>query len=145
MHKYDVLFCHCGTLQLMPSEYYDWLEEKYQTRRVIRVCQHCGATYQVWLTEYDDGFAVNSCNITDTIIDENDKYETRYIFSTGIRVPMTSGNEAAYHNGNYWTDESGNTVVDTNRLIQKVRDEDKLKSIAAYVSGINWKGTPYEH
>ena len=26
--KYDVWFCHCGTIQLMPTEYCDWLAER---------------------------------------------------------------------------------------------------------------------
>ena len=49
--RYDAWFCDCGVIQLMDYQLYDWMQEKPDKRRVVRVCQHCGATRVIWLSD----------------------------------------------------------------------------------------------
>lgn len=145
MNKYDVRFCRCGTIHVMPVSYYDWIESDYKNRSVYRVCQHCGRTTRTWLSEYDDGFCINSCDENDFELSKENKDDFKVIFSTGIRVPLKSGNYATYYSsGNCWFDDDKKSDVDTKRLIHEVKDEEILKSISGYVTGIDWSDTPYE-
>lgn len=145
MNKYDVRFCSCGTIHVMPVSYYDWMENDYKNRSVYRVCQRCGRTIRTWLSEYDDGFCVNSCEMNDFELSKENKDDFKVIFSKGIRVPLKTGNYATYHScGNAWFDEDKKSDVDTKRLIHEVKDEEILKSISGYVTGIDWSDTPYE-
>ena len=168
--KYDCWFCECGRIQILDSEMFNWLEEKYEKRYIVQVCTHCGKTRQMWLTEYlDEGFAINSFSVNpngsrteiDTSKDDN---EYRFIFDNGIMVPMMHGKYADLHLGNTYVDaeyiikELDTTSIDealkkdplcctvnTERLIREVKDPDILKSISGYMVGISWKGTEYEH
>lgn len=140
--KYDVWFCHCGTIQLMPSEYYDWLAEDSANRYIIRVCQHCGATQRVWLEEDEEGYSICASDVEDFEISSEDA-NCKVIFSKGIRVPMKSGEYAEYYRFGVWSDSKENGEVDTIRLIQEVNDEETLRSISSYLSGIDWDDTPY--
>ena len=143
--KYDVWFCRCGTIQLMPKEYYKWLEEDYVNRSILRVCQCCGTVRRVWLSEYENGFCVNSTSEEDFELSPEEQSNVRVIFSKGIRVPLKGGLYATrFSPAVVWFDETGKGSVDTNRLIREVEDEDKLSSIAAYAAGIDWRGTPYD-
>ena len=47
MHKYDVWFCHCGRIHVMPNEYYEWLQEDYKNRFILRICQNCGNSWKI--------------------------------------------------------------------------------------------------
>lgn len=145
MQKYDVWFCRCGTIQLMPNEYYDWLQEDYRNRYIIRVCQNCGATRKIWLEEYEDGFCICGTDANDFELTPDEIKNCRIIFNQGIRVPIEGGTYADYHVSNMWLDNEGHKNVDTKRLIHIVKDEETLRSIAAYVSGIDWTGTPYDY
>ena len=144
MNKYDVRFCRCGTIHVMPVSYYDWMESDYKNRSVYRVCQHCGKTIRTWLSEYDDGFCINSFEENDFELSKEDKDDFKVIFSTGIRVPLKSGNYATYQSSGVWFDDDQKSDVDTKRLIREVKDEEILKSISGYVTGIDWSDTPYE-
>lgn len=146
--KYDVWFCRCGTIQLMPEEYYGWLQEDYANRSIIRVCQNCGRVQRVWLSEWEDGFAVNASDIED--VELTPASNCRILMYKGIRVPMKSGEYATSHFNTYWFDDNGSRDVDAEHLIRVIRKsypdtyDDVLRSIAGYVSGINWNGTPYQ-
>lgn len=146
MKEYDVKFCSCGTIHLMPMEYYDWLQEDYTSRYVLRICQRCGSVIKVWL---DEGFESNSFNINSTSINEDseitpeDLQNCRVLLSRGHRVPLVNGNHATYHVDQSWFDGFYRRDVDTKRLIREVKDPEKLRSIAGYASGIDWSGTDY--
>lgn len=144
MKRYDVIFCSCGTIQTMPTEYYDWLEEDYKNRFILRVCQRCGKVVKVWLSEYEDGFAINATSVENFELTDEAKGNFRILFNKGIQVPLKNGEYADYHTAGVWFSEQGKSEVDTDRLIKEVKDPDILRSIAGYVSGINWKGTSYE-
>ena len=163
MKKYDCWFCDCGRIQVMPNEYYDWMAEDYQHRRVIRVCQHCGATRIMWLdTYFDEGFAVNSADFRNEEINTNGDIEYRIIFNDGVKVPMMCGGYADAHYGNTYVNweyierefgitylpeaerkDPNCTKVNVNRLI-KENDPEIIKSISGYLVGIDWSGTEYE-
>lgn len=161
--RYDCWFCNCGRIQPMDWGFFDWMAENPDTRRLIRVCQNCGATRMQWLDEYDGGQAICGTDLSDKIIDTTDDNEYQIIFDHGIRVPLKCGVDAeAYlantyinfdylreHVGTTWVAEAekiepGCCTVDAERLIRDVKDEDLIKSIAGYVSGIDWTGTKYE-
>lgn len=144
MHKYDVWFCHCGTIQVMPMEYYDWLQKDYKHRCIYRVCQNCGKVMKVWLDEYDDSFSINACNVDNFEVSEKDLNNCRIIFNEGYRVPMVDGSYAEYHMNGQFYNSVLEKRVDTEELIREVKDKEILESIASYVSGINWKNTEYE-
>lgn len=146
---YDVWFCHCGRIQLMEYEQFNWLREDFANRFIIRICQHCGTAQRVWLSEYDDGFAVNSTSLEDIILNPADLMNCRIIMDKGIQVPVITDNADLFpwadaHISTSWWHNNQTATVDTARLIRDVKDEDKLRSIAGYVSGIDWSGTPYE-
>lgn len=169
--KYDCWFCDCGRIHTMNYSEYDWLSEKHEKRALIRVCQNCGATRMIWLSEYYDeftdnmGFCINGSDVEDgTILSTNgNNDEYRIFFSRGIKIPMKSGGYAnwkfnhGYVNSDYLKDTLGTTyiptalqkdplctTVDTERLIREVNDDDILQSISGYLVGIDWKGTKYE-
>lgn len=160
--RYDAWFCDCGVIQLMDYQLYDWMQEKPDKRRVVRVCQHCGATRVIWLSEYEDGYAINGADFYNHILSPSEDYEYHIIFDRGIEVPLKCGFYADSYRANryvswhYVESEYGGDLataeksdpdcctVDVKRLIKEVNDEDKIQSIAGYVSGINWSGTKYK-
>lgn len=125
--------------------------------------------------EYNDkpAFDVNGTdymNYDSLDIMEDPDIQRRYYFRVGIRVPIVEGGYADYLWSKLWcnTDYVNHkyhttdlqwikenhpecTTVDTERLIENIKKEypyeadDILKCISRYISGINWKGTPYEH
>ena len=163
MKKYDCWFCDCGRIQLMPTDYYDWMAEDHEHRRVIRVCQHCGATRVIWLDPYmDEGFAVNGADFINEEICTNGDIEYRIILNDGVRVPMMIGGYADSYYGNVYVNweytekdlgttylpeaqakDPNCTKVDVNRMIRE-NEPDVIKSISGYLSGIDWSGTEYE-
>lgn len=143
MHKYDVWFCNCGVVQVMPMEYLDWLQKDYKNRCIYRVCQNCGNVLKVWLDEYDDSYSVNACAVNNFEISEVDLNNCRIIFNHGYKVPMVDGSYAKHHIAGMFIYD-GETKVDTERFIREVKNKEILESIASYVSGINWKNTEYE-
>ena len=163
MKKYDCWFCDCGRIQLMPQDYISWMAEDYLHRKVIRVCQHCGATRVMWLDTYmDEGFALNSADFTNEEICTNGDIEYRIILNEGVRVPMKSGGYAdafqgnMYMNWEYLEKSLGTTYlseakekdpncikVDVQRMIRE-NEPEIIKSISGYVVGIDWSGTEYE-
>ena len=146
MKKYDVWFCSCGRIQLMPEEYYSWLAEDYENRSVIRICGGCGKAMKVFLTESCyQGHDINSVALEQIILDESNKDNIRIIYDAGIKVPVKNGYYATSHFFHTWSDEYGHSEIDVEQLIKDVNDEDILKSIAAYSSGIDWTGTPYAY
>ena len=160
--KFDVWFCRCGHIHLMPSYYLDWIVEGPENRSIVRVCQSCGATYRMWLDEHEDGFDICGNDFYDKEIQSSD---CKVILNRGICVPMKSGLYASYHtSAGIWLDDEYNyndlcedekkahSTVDTARLIKEIeRDFGKeyavglLTSISAYVSGIDWDGTPFSY
>lgn len=156
--KYDVWFCKCGRIHLMNNDKYDWLAEDFQNRKIIRVCQNCGATRQTWLDEYfmefmeDEENPRPSFTVCDSDVKEGEFIgdNTRLIFSRGIPVPLENGEIAEYfgHSG-IWYYSEGSCKVWTKRLISDIRyhykedAEDILNSISGYAVGIDWGGTPY--
>lgn len=156
MKRYSVRFCSCGHIHLMPMEYLSWIQEDANNRSIIQVCQSCGATYETWLGSYDDGFMVCGTDKSNFEVSENSP--TKILFSKGIRVPIIDSEgrifDATSHFGNSWYAEDWENnyfcgEVDTNTLIDRVSSafkedaDDILRSIAGYVSGINWSGTKY--
>lgn len=146
MKKYDAWFCHCGTIQLMPNDYYDWLAEDFANRYILRVCQRCGTVRRIWLSEgLEEGFYVNGCDMENFELKPEDLQNCRIIFDKGIRVPVKDGDYATCYFANTYFDDEGHRGADTERLIREVKDEDKLRSISGYITGIDWKGTPYDY
>ena len=149
----------------MDYDLFDWMEEDYINNQVVRVCSHCGASHKMFLTpdNFDEGWYVNGSDVRDTVIDcANNNY--KFIFSSGIIVPMKEGNNATAHQAGKFMDWDyiektypGFSVyslekdhpevfqVDTEYFIRSLSDrKDVLKSISGYVSGIDWSGTEYE-
>lgn len=163
-HKYEAWFCTCGRIHFHPMADLDWMAEDHENRRVLEVCRHCGQIYEQFLTEswYGEGdkpaFDINGHsyhNDDNVLIMENPNY--RIYIRKGIMVPMKKGGYADYHFSNGYCNSEVKEkdpdyfIVDTKRLIKEVRRdypeeaEEILKSISGYVTGIDWKGTPYEH
>lgn len=159
--KYDVWFCRCGHIHLMPSYYLNWIAEDSENRSVVRVCQSCGATYRMWLDKHEDGLDICGNDLNDTEIQSSD---CKVILNRGIRVPMKSGLYASHHtSAGIWLDDEYNyndrcedekkfhSTVDTARLIKEIKRDfgacatDVLTSISGYVSGINWDGTSFSY
>lgn len=144
MHKYDVWFCHCGRIHVMPNEYYEWLQEDYKNRFILRICQNCGNILKIWLDEYDDGYSINSTSISNIEFSENELKNCKIITNYGIRVPMKDSFYAVHFMSGTFLSEFGFTTVDTKKLINEVKDKDILASIAAYAVNINWDNTEYK-
>ena len=166
---YDCWFCSCGRIQYMDYEMYDWLQENPTKRYIIRVCTHCGASLQVWLSDnFDIGYDINARSVdfngVRTIIDTTQGIEYKLIFDRGIKVPMISGGYADCHIGSSYAntedmkEKFGSTyfpdalkkdpnfcTVDVKRLIKEVDDEDLIESISGYIVGIDWAGTGYSY
>lgn len=148
MKKYSVWFCTCGRIHVFPMEEYDWLEEDYRVRSIIQVCQNCGATYETYLTRgFEEGFDVCGRTIGDVVYSPDDLKNVKLFMGKGIRVPLKGGFIAEHYNSsiNQYYDEDWNAYnVDTKALIEEVKDDEILQSIAGYVSGIDWTGTKYD-
>lgn len=167
--KYDCWFCHCGRIHIMPYSEYDWLQEDYTKRMIVRVCTNCGATRITYLDEYDDGYSICGSDIYDsfdgrpTVMEDSDEHKYKYYFSKGIRVPLKCGHYAdsfisdTYVNTEYLEKvcktsfipeakkvDPNCCIVDTEELINDVKDDDILRSISGYVVGIDWTRTKYE-
>ena len=161
MKRYDCWFCGCGRIHIMDNELYDWMAEDHERNHVVRVCNNCGAARRIFLTSNCEGWDVNGCDVQNTEIDCT-KNHYRFIFSRGIRVPMKEGNDATSHCGNLFIDWDYVTktypnhsiyelekkhpaviTVDTEQLIRNVRDNEIVRSISGYASGIDWSGTEY--
>ena len=67
------------------------------------------------------------------------------VHTVRIRVPVKDGDYATCYVANTYFDDEGHRGADTERLIREVKDEDKLRSISGYITGIDWKGTPYDY
>lgn len=162
MEKYDVWFCSCGRIQIMPCWDFEWMQEDCAHRRVIRVCQNCGATYMMFLTDNGEGFDINGTDVRDTVINSDDGMQYKIIFDGGIKVPLMCGEYAdsfcggKYVNWEYCEKTLGTTYlpdaeakepnctkVDVERLM-RMCPEDVVKSISGYAVGVDWAGTPYE-
>lgn len=162
--RYNCWFCSCGRIHVMDYEVYEWLKKDCEHRRVVRVCQNCGRSTVTWLQDYCYG-SLEICgnDFTDQEVIPGGEYEYRFILNRGIKVPMVSGWYANSYHGNTYVDwdyiqtyygnsdlsevekkNPGVTQVDVETLIREVKDDDILRSIAGYVSGIDWTGTKYE-
>lgn len=148
--KYDVWFCKCGRIHLMNKRKYDWLADDSKNRKIICVCQNCGATRQTWLDEYfEGGNIICSSDVKEgEFIGDNN---TQFIFSRGIPVPLRSGGFAEYFTSGIWYDSDIKRKVWTECLIDDIKyrykeeAEDILNSISGYAVDIDWEGTPYHH
>lgn len=144
MGKYEVYVCSCGRIHLMDRSNFDWLSDNYTKRSVIIVCNNCGSAREIFLDEYMDGFALCEEEIKDKEIDIENGRESKIIASRGIRVRLKNKNEATEYYDRMWSDENyKQDEVDVQYLINSVKDEEKLKSIAGYCFGIDWSGTKY--
>lgn len=148
--KYNVWFCSCGRIHVMPMEYLDWIQEDYKNRSVIQVCSHCGATYRTFMDTYEDGYTV--CGDSPEDIEIFNDPNVRVLIKKGISVPLVRAYDADYHHSHFWWSEGQKHEVDTERFIHEVFNNYKyskeeadevLKSISGFYSGINWKGTKY--
>jgi len=164
--NYDVRFCQCGRIHVMPYSEMTWMAKDCQNRSVTRVCANCGAAYTTFLSECEDGFDVNCISLKTGVTEFNNQHRIHY--SKGITVCMKSGEEAdTYQNGFFvnskeWSYETSEknlsyadkqrhdfVTVDTERLIREVEREykekadDILKAISGYAVKIHWEGTKY--
>lgn len=166
--EYNTNFCRCGRIHAIKyDDSWDFMKEDYRNRKVAHVCSHCGSSFLMFLTEYEDGYSMNSMGLQDTVIDEVSKL----IVDSGIILFTESGhvvdqyvngyfvNEAewakhqydhtsldeAYRAGEKWC------RVDAAQLIKDVYSHYKaeadaiLKSISGYAVKIDWSGTKYDH
>lgn len=53
----------------------------------------------MWLSDYEDGYAINGRDVGNVTIDTLDGKERKLIFDEGIKVSMKSGGYADYHGG----------------------------------------------
>lgn len=161
--KYEASTCACGRIHVIGMDNLDWLSEDCSNRRLFHVCTNCGISNMTWLDPYDDGFAINNVDINpDTILyatyPNNNDHQCKILFSKGIPIPMMNGRHAdmyslhhfvstyGMNNGNCDSPLSPRFIVDTNRLIEEVNDEEVIKAIRSRTNiGINWVGTAYEH
>lgn len=94
--KYDCWFCHCGRIHIMPYSEYDWLQEDYTKRMIVRVCTNCGATRITYLDEYDDGYSICGSDVYDsmdgrpTVMEDSDEHKYKYYFSKGIKFLLSA-------------------------------------------------------
>lgn len=156
--KYDVWFCKCGRIHLMNNNKYEWLVNDFKNRKIVQICQNCGATRQIWLDECftKDGdnlypsFTVCNSDVKECefIGDSN----IQFIFGNGVPVPLENGETAEYFEPwGVWHYSEGRCKVWTKRFIDYIKyhykedAEDILNSISGYVAGIDWEGTPYYH
>lgn len=140
--KYDCWFCRCGRVHIMPDSY--WNELKDPNRRILRFCLHCGATKELWLEEYEDGYCCCSMSIDKLDLTSEQLMNYHLVASHGIMVPLEEGGYADYQAGGMWFDDRGNkSKVNAKRLIREVKDPEILHSIAGYANGIDWRGTEY--
>ena len=170
MKHYEVWFCGCGRIHIMPHSEFDWMKEDYKNRSIIRICGNCGAAFKTFLTEsFEEGFDVNSVDLRDDKV--NEVKNSKLYYSKGIKVYMKSGKEADTEQSGYfanceeWTHMNGSgyqpieaaekerkdwATVDTKRLIDDVKRhykedaDDILNSISGYSVKIHWKDTAYE-
>ena len=161
--KYSCWFCGCGRIHILANDLYDWMTEDYEHRSIVQVCNNCGTSHKIFLSDNGEGFDVNAMDLRDVNIDILRPQECKILFNKGIKVPMKSGGYATYHfhdgyvNVDYIRDKLGTTyiptalekdpectTVDTELLIREVNDEDILQSISGYLVGIDWTGTKYE-
>lgn len=168
--NFEIRFCGCGRIHIISTDkLWDWMQEDYSNRKVLFVCTHCGSSSMMWLDDYEDGYATNSHDTREGIIDDPNM---RVILSEGVRVYMNSGKIAdTFQNGYYanceeWKmiessrefkslndserDREDWATVNTDRLIRDVTLQYKddhsniLKSISGYSVRIHWIGTEYE-
>lgn len=166
--EYIIRFCHCGRIRYLPMEAYDWMSKDCKNREIIWICTNCGSAERIFLTPYDDGYAVNATDIDGCI----EPTLCKIYASRGIMVPMKSGSIADtfqdrwFANTEEWCVQSENhtyksinesegrredwATVDTDRLISIVKTthpdiaDDLLKSISSYAGvKIHWDGTNY--
>ena len=169
MLKYIMWFCDCGRIHPLSEDDVKWLGDGVSpySRSIIKVCTNCARPYKYFLEDDpwggDDDFYINESGTVDSVIDTSvDKLKDfKVIFSKGIKVPMATGGYANGHTSDTFIDQEyigrnfGNysrtvkknpdcIVVDTERLIREVNDDDILRAMSRYNVGIDWTGTKYE-
>ena len=161
--KYEASTCSCGRIHITSMENLDWMQEDYFHRTIFYVCTNCGVSSMLWLEPYEEGFSINSIDINPDDFKpvqypSSDEHQCRVFFSKGIPVPMMNGKYADMYslhhfvstyemsNGNCDSPVSPRFIVDIDRLIKEVGDEEIIKAIRSRTNiGINWVGTAYEH
>lgn len=165
---YITRFCGCGRIRYIPQNVYDWMAEDYKNREVIWICKNCGATERIFLTEYENGYYVNSTDINEYA----EPVQCRIYASSGIPVFMKSGSladvfiDAYFANRDEWISKENNpdyesidksecrgepwATVDTDRLIQQIKRsnsitaDDIIRSIMSHrAARIMWDKTEY--
>lgn len=150
MNKYDVRFCRCGRVHFIEWDKLNRVCDE-EDKSVLFICNNCGKTSLIWLEECMDGKAWNSISI------EDDELSTKdielIIASRGESIWMKSGGYATCKAGSTFIDwdtpkgecsDEDRKIVDVERTICMIRDEEKLEELSHYAVDIDWKGTKFE-
>ena len=157
--KYEVYFCSCGRVHFVDSEKLG--NAIVNEKEILVICNNCGNSFVEGADkeEYDgeEGYMMYSRSIRDTEINDTSKIDS-IVFTPGEKVFMMTGREATYYGNSTFidwetkkldnvTDEEWKKIreiVDVERTINLIRDDNKLSNMSNYVTGIDWKGTKFE-
>lgn len=160
MKKYDVIFCSCGRVHFIDyNKLIDVCDKK--GKELLHICNNCGATIRRGLDEYMDGKSWYSVDARNKEFEDTSKIG--YIISSpGTPIPMKTGFDAnCFLNGVFCDDGdyefkyrnnfdlkekylNDSKIVDTQKLINNINDNDKLKNLSGYAVNIDWTSTEFE-
>ncbi len=149
MSKYNVNFCRCGRVHFIEWEKINKVCSD-KTKSLLHICNNCGHVLDIWFTDYEDGYAINSKSVL------NEELEVKNIglvvTSTGTKIYMKTGNEATMLEGGTFIDwgtsdrgckEEDRYEVDIHKTLRYLDDEIKAKELSGYGVNIDWSGTKY--
>jgi len=157
--KYEVYFCSCGRVHFVDTEKLNKAIEN--EKEILVVCNNCGNSFVEGADkqEYDgeECYMMYSRSMRDTEINDTSNINS-IVFTPGEKVFMMTGGEATFYGNSTFidwetkkldnvTDEEWKKIreiVDVERTINLIRDDNKLSNMSNYVTGIDWKGTKFE-
>lgn len=146
MIKYDIIFCHCGKIHAIPHSDYDWMEDGYENKEIIHVCQNCGVTRRIFFDEYfEGGLAFCSSDVQDDeVIDTEDGKIRRIRFSRGYYVPLVNDLDEdkddfpcteyanSYFSGSFFPAGGEKRDVDVKKLAREINNDEIYEAIKGY-------------
>lgn len=150
MDKYNVRFCECGRVHFIEWKILNRVCDT-ENKKVLFICNNCGKTDLQFLDDYLDGKVWTSIPVENEMLEGTDV--GLVITSRGERIWMKSGGYATSKVGTIFIDwdtpsnkcsEESRKIVDTQKTIRMIDDEEKLEELSHYGVDIHWKGTKYE-
>ena len=192
--KYEVRFCSCGTIHFIPEDKVD--KALHEDKELLWICGRCGQATRIgadrepnWVDDSSDApkeifnmysMSLNPNMFKESIVITPESFNTtksqkgfsEIFYSSGITVPMMSGNYAKMHNpyGEYFLDiwwpdwykieRSDITKEEIIQFIEKYKEDCKTVNMARFIretqkeyldilvrmwtKEFNWDGTEYE-